>query len=153
MNALFSKVFQTAFCLTLIRPLSCPVWRTEPHFQSFLWSPPSHLLLHNYSKKKKLNNNKSEPFTGDLFSQLFHWFCGIFFLNIMKFKIIPGGEFFHAACKNNQVLQQNNHGRSMWWDCGSAGSVLAKVLRGPSCCSLIYINTNSISKAHQEPGV
>lgn len=26
-------------------------------------------------------------------------------LNITKSKIFPGGEFFHTACKNNQVLQ------------------------------------------------
>lgn len=61
-----------------------------------------------------LINNKSEPFLGNLFSQLSYWFRGIFFLNVMKLKIIPGGGFFHAACKNNQVLQQNNRGRSIW---------------------------------------
>jgi hypothetical protein len=133
MDALFSKAFQTAYCLTLISPLSCPVWRTEPHFLSFPWSPPSHLLLHNC--RKFLNNNKSKPFIGNLFSQLFYWFCGIFFLNVMKFKILPGGEFFHAACKNNQVLQQNNPGWSIWWGCSSAISSLAKRLPSGSPCS------------------
>jgi hypothetical protein len=32
----------------------------------------------------------------------------------MKIKIIPSGEIFLTACENNQVLQQNKHGKSTW---------------------------------------
>ena len=47
MNAL-SMPFKIVHCLTLISPLSCLVYRTEPHFQGFPCSPPNHLLFHNY---------------------------------------------------------------------------------------------------------
>lgn len=66
----------------------------------------------------------------------------------MKFKIIPGGEFFHAACKNNQVLQQNNHGRSIWWGCNSAIPSLAKMLPSGSPCSNLAAQIETAFQRH-----